>query len=398
MYYQKKNSDFKILIVDDVPKNIQVVGNILLKENYQITYTQTGIQAISMANDNDFDLILLDVMMPNMDGYEVCKILKSSNKTKNIPVIFLTAKTDNESIIKGFEVGGVDFLTKPFNAKELLARVKTQLDLKEKTELQEKANAELALKNQQITASIRYAHPLQCAFLPSQANIKKYFNDFFILNKPKDIVSGDFYWLSNKDDKTYFSVSDCTGHGVPGAFISILGITSLNEIINKYNNLSSAEILVKLREIVISSLHQAGELNQTRDGIDMAFCIYDHQTKILQFSGANNPLYIIRDNELIETKGDKMPIGIYTDERKDFSNHDFQMQKNDMIYIFSDGYIDQFGGENNKKFKSNSFKKLILEIHQKPMNEQKQILEQTIIDWMGNFEQIDDILVMGVQF
>ncbi|MBT3209320.1 MAG: response regulator [Bacteroidetes bacterium] len=389
--------DNTILIVDDTPENIDILVELL--EDFNTKIAICGEDALEAAfEDPTPDIALLDIMMPGMDGYEVCRRLRANEKTKDIPVVFLTAKTQKQDIIKGFEAGGQDYLTKPFDSRELIERVKTQLELKEKTAFQIKAKNELAIQNQQITASIRYAHTLQSAFLPNNKKIEKYFDNYFILNKPKDIVSGDFYWLSHKNNNTYFSVSDCTGHGVPGALMSVLGITSLNEIINQYNDLSAAEILTHLRKIVISSLDQTNENNQTKDGIDMVVCKYNHETKVLQFAGANNPLYIIRNDELIVTKGDKMPVGIHANDKVDFTNNDFQMQKNDVIYMFSDGYVDQFGGEYNKKFKSKPFKNLLLEIHQKPMNQQKQILGQNIIDWMGNYEQIDDILVMGVKF
>ena len=259
---------------------------------------------------------------------------------------------------------------------------------------------QIIAQKQAITDSIEYASIIQNALLPPDDFIKYLLPKYFILHKPRDIVSGDFYWLRQKDNKIIIIVADCTGHGVPGAFMSMLGSTLLAEIINTTEILQANEILNELREQVMISLRQTGQEGEAQDGMDLALCILDKENKELQFAGANNPLYIISNSELKEIKGDGMPVGISPEAGKSFTNHVLEIRKGDSIYMFSDGYVDQFGGSQRRKFKSNQFKQLLLDIQDKIMYDQKQILDQTINKWMNyndGCEQIDDILVMGIK-
>lgn len=270
-----------------------------------------------------------------------------------------------------------------------------------------KANKILEMKNelitrqkQEITDSIVYARRIQTAILPPGDYIRNILPHRFILFKPRDIVSGDFYWMKqiNNSGKIIATAADCTGHGVPGAFLSMLGVAFLNEIVSKTTDIQANEILNQLREKVITSLHQTGKLGEAQDGMDIALCVIDLETKKLQYAGANNPLYLLRNNEIREIKGDKMPIGIHSNAHIPFINNELQLEENDRIYLFSDGFADQFGGPKEKKYKYKPFKKLLLKIHSKSMDIQHDILEQEIIDWQGELEQVDDILVMGLQF
>jgi serine phosphatase RsbU (regulator of sigma subunit)/Tfp pilus assembly protein PilF len=249
-------------------------------------------------------------------------------------------------------------------------------------------------QKQEITDSIQYASRIQNALLPPESLLNQ-LADHFILYKPRDIVSGDYYWMTQKDGKTVILAADCTGHGVPGAFMSMLGISFMNEIVNKSDMTQPNKILNKLRENVVHSLHQTGEEGETQDGMDLALCVINNNKTKLQYSGAYNPLFLIRDNELIEYKADKMPIGIYKEKTGSFTNHEIDIREGDTYYIFSDGYVDQFGGPKAKKFMAGKFKDLLLSIFLKPMKEQKEILEKTLEDWKGEIDQIDDILVMG---
>ena len=218
------------------------------------------------------------------------------------------------------------------------------------------------------------------------------------------VQSGDFYWLTNKRGKIIIAVTDCTGHGVPGAFMSMLGSALLNDIVNNIETIQPNLILNELREQVIASLRQTGEENETREGMDIALCILDKENMGLQYAGAYNPLYLIRKGELTEIKADMMPIGISSDAGKSFTNHELTLQKDDALYMFSDGYIDQYGGDNRKKFMKTRFKQLLLDIQDRIMFDQKEILEHTLNEWMGLtgkykeiYEQIDDIIVMGIK-
>jgi serine phosphatase RsbU (regulator of sigma subunit) len=258
---------------------------------------------------------------------------------------------------------------------------------------------EILNQKEEITASITYAKRIQNAVLPLKDHFEKIFSDHFILFKPRDIVSGDFYWIAEDKKKIYFTAADCTGHGVPGAFMSMLGISSLNEIIaNENDNLTANRILNLLREKIKFSLHQTGKEGENKDGMDMALCILHKNKNVLEYAGAYNPLYLIRDGELIEYKADRMPVGIYHVEKGTFTNNEIEIRKNDSIYIFSDGYADQFGGPAQTKFKSANLKKLLLEIHDKPLAEQKQILDERLAKWKGDLEQVDDIIFIGIRF
>jgi serine phosphatase RsbU (regulator of sigma subunit) len=264
-------------------------------------------------------------------------------------------------------------------------------------------NVKLAAQKKEITDSIYYAERIQRAILPHTERIAAKINDYFILFKPKDIVSGDFYWLAENGRKIIITAVDCTGHGVPGAFMSMLGISFLNKIILEDNTLQADRILNELRDDVVSSLKQTGKEGEARDGMDMALVAIDLQKMTMEFAGANNPLYMIRENELTETKADRMPIAYHADSNK-FSNHLIQLNKGDLIYLFSDGYADQFGGPRGKKFKYKLFKNLLIENRDKPMREIKEILVNTIENWKAPdgpdaqiYEQVDDILVIGLR-
>jgi tetratricopeptide (TPR) repeat protein len=281
-------------------------------------------------------------------------------------------------------------------------------------------------QKKEMTDSILYARRIQHAVLPPDAMLQAALNTFFILNKPRDIVSGDFYWATVRNNEVIVAAADCTGHGVPGAFMSMLGTSSLNEIVNKNEHITANEILNKLRANIINSLHQTGKEGEQKDGMDIALCIYNKETFELQYAGANNPIYVVRpltsetefkniliskhddiDNkfkycanekyELVEVKADKMPIGIYAGGDIPFTNNILKLEEGDTVYIFSDGFPDQFGGEKGKKFKYQPFKDTILQNHDKSMAQQRNILDKTIVDWMGKREQIDDILIIGFQ-
>ncbi len=267
-----------------------------------------------------------------------------------------------------------------------------------------KANILLAAQNDkierqkdEITDSIKYAKRIQTAILPSEEMSHELLPEHFIYFRPRDIVSGDYYWMTKIENKVIFTAADCTGHGVPGAFMSMLGVSFLNEIVSKGNNLEPHIILNELRRYVKNTLGQTGKEGEAKDGMDIAMCVLDTDTMKLQYAGAYNPLYICRTGELLEYKADRMPIGIYIREKESFTLHEIDLQKGDTFYIFSDGFVDQFGGENGGKFKAKPFKKLLLSIQEQSMQEQYLTLDRTMTEWRGEMEQIDDIIVIGVR-
>lgn len=276
---------------------------------------------------------------------------------------------------------------------------KANVILEQKNEEISRQRDHIFQQNKEITSSIEYAKRIQTALLPPQELINAIIPESFILFKPRDIVSGDYYWLNQKGNKIISVTADCTGHGVPGAFMSMLGISFLNEIVNvtKPEELRSDQVLNHLRELIITSLRQTGKSGESRDGMDMTICIIDTETLMLDYAGAYNAIYIVRESELIESKPDKMPIGIHVKELDPFTPYSFQLKKGDIIYSCSDGYADQFGGPENNKFRRKNFKDLLLKIKDLPMCQQKETLNQTLMDWMKGYEQVDDILVCGIK-
>lgn len=261
-------------------------------------------------------------------------------------------------------------------------------------------NKELDDINKDITASIRYAKRIQDAILPPDDFVRRHLPNTFILFKPKDIVSGDFYWLEEKDDTVIFAAVDCTGHGVPGAFMSIMGHNLLDRIVGEQKITQPARILDELNKSISDTLRQTDlEDNTVRDGMDIALCAFDRKRAVLQYAGAYNPLWLIRNKELIEIRGNKFPIGnSKTGENNKFTNHEIPLQKGDTIYIFSDGYSDQFGGPSGKKFKSSALKQLLITSQHLDMDEQLSLLNNIIESWRGQHEQVDDILIIGTRY
>jgi serine phosphatase RsbU (regulator of sigma subunit) len=251
-------------------------------------------------------------------------------------------------------------------------------------------------KNQAITDSIQYASRIQTAVLPPLDFISEWGIENFILYKPKDIVSGDFYWGLKKDGKIIIAAGDCTGHGVPGAFMSMLGHAFLDEIVNTTRVENAAMVLNLLRDVIINTLKQKGTIGETRDGMDISMLILDPETGRIDFAGANNPLYLIRNGNMTKILGDRMPIGIHFTTFTPFTNQTLDTLKGDHLYLFSDGYADQFGGPKGKKYMYKPFQDLLLRNHNKPMDLQKEVLDRTFETWKGEREQVDDVLVIGM--
>ncbi|MEN9444627.1 MAG: hypothetical protein RIS47_1517, partial [Bacteroidota bacterium] len=279
-----------------------------------------------------------------------------------------------------------------------LERIKLEQTVNERTwELAQK-NDELAARNNDIMDSIRYAKRIQTAVMPTTQTFEQYLPEHFVFFRPRDIVSGDYYWLGRMGNRTLFTAVDCTGHGVPGAFLSMLGIAFLNEIVSRNPEMTAADILGQLRAQIISSLKQTGQAGGSQDGMDMALCIIDEQSHTVQFSGANNPLLLYRnDEEALMYKADKMPIGIYQGGQREFTNHTINYQTGDTVYVFSDGYPDQFGEKTNRKYMRKRFKEFLQTIQSYDMQRQQQLIVTEFDSWKGTRDQIDDVLVIGVR-
>ncbi len=325
--------------------------------------------------------------------YETEKITKSDDKiwvqTTLTPIL-----DDNNKVKKLIAID-----SDISNIKRAEKQIQQQKDeIQTQRDFALKQRDEISIQKQEIIDSIIYAKRIQAAILPSKKIIDKILSEYFILYKPRDIVSGDFYWVHQKDKKIIITVADCTGHGVPGAFMSIIGASFINEIVNINNIIQPNEILDNLKGKIINSLQQSSRDDSIRDGMDMSICVIDAENNTLNFAGANNSIYIVRDDELIEVSPDKMPVSIYKNITKPFTNHKIKLTKGDLIYMFTDGYADQFGGEKAKKFKYRQFKQMFLQIREAGMFEQKIILDKTIERWAGDLEQVDDILVLGIRY
>ena len=296
--------------------------------------------------------------------------------------------------------------------------IELEQQVQERTSVVERQNKALAEINKDITDSIRYAKRIQMAILPSQLTVESHLPDSFILYRPKDIVSGDFYWLRATPETVLFSAVDCTGHGVPGAFMSIVGQNGLNQAVDEYHLRQPGEILEHLNQVVALTLKQREADTQVRDGMDIALCGLNYAKRLLEYSGAYNPLWIVSQTpplvnglplepyarissenlSFYEIKADKQPIGAYVDRKhKQFTNHQIQLHSGDTFYIFTDGYADQFGGPKGKKFKYLPLKRLLMELSSQTMAEQQKSLSEAFDSWKGDLDQVDDVCMLGVR-
>jgi serine phosphatase RsbU (regulator of sigma subunit) len=396
-----------ILYIDDEKDNLTVFYS-TFRRHFQVHLAESGKEGLELMKKDDMHLVIADQRMPEMTGIEFLE--KIIPEYPDCIRMVLTGYSDVEAIIQAINKGRVyRYITKPWNKEELKITIEQALETFQLKRQNRKLVDDLQLANQtlekkvkertrEITDSIKYARRIQNALLPPEDELDKLLPSYFILNKPRNIVSGDYYWVGRKDKKVAVAVADCTGHGVPGAFMSILGIASLNEILNKTEAVRAGEILDQLRIQVIKSLRQTGRTKEAKDGMEIALCVVDFERNLLEYSGAFRPLYLFRDKEFIELKGDSMPIGYYHEEDHIFRNQEMVFRENDMIYMFSDGYVDQLGGPHRKTYKSKQFKELLKNIHRKPLADQKKILESEYKAWKNNMDQIDDILIMGIRF
>jgi len=382
---------------------------------HHIILAHDGMELCQMAIEQRPDLILADLEMPGMDGLDAIQFLKQNQLTRDIPIIVLTIHENFEQVL---QAGAIDFIRKPFEKTHLLLRVRAALKLaeayraidREKLEV-EKRNHQIKKqhestlrqkniiteKNQAMHANLQYAKRIQDAFLPDPYDVEQTLSRYFVLNLPKNVVSGDFYWIDKQNNQLIIAVADGTGHGLSGALMHMMGIIFLNQIIKQQKYSNPAEILGELREYVISSLQQKGKTGEAQGGMDMALCMLDLDQRTIQFAGANNPLYIINNQGLREIRGDRMPVGININYDKPFTNQQIHLQSGDTLYMFTDGYADQFGGDKGKKFRYKYFKELLISNHGISMKKQKEVLHNTFFKWKGDYEQIDDVMVMGIR-
>ncbi len=439
----------KILLVDDEPYVEDMMKQkfraAIREGKIAFEYVSSGFDAIDkLKADDSFDLVLTDINMPGMSGLTLLEKIKENNFF--VKTLVISAYSDLENIRTAMNRGAFDFITKPVDlidlektiyktieeikllkegqkaARELdqalidkakaqqealenlLEKEKIILEQNERLEnlvvertaqLQQQKNL-VEEKNKEILDSIHYASHLQQAILPQSDILNEHLKDHFILYKPKDIVSGDFYWMEKINHTLVVAIADCTGHGVAGALMSMLGVSLLNQIVNEQNEITPSKILDKLHEAVSKSLQQSQ--NNSNQGMDIAICCFDVVNKHLQYAGANRPLVYISNGQLIVIAADKSPIGGTQIERTNgFTNHQLPFNTFENIYLFTDGYADQFGGEYSKKIMTKKLKEILLEIKDMEMAEQKKFLNNFFVAWMKHNEQVDDVLVAGLR-
>jgi serine phosphatase RsbU (regulator of sigma subunit) len=334
------------------------------------------------------DSLLNDNVLRHQNDLET--LYETEKNAKKIAVL-TKDKTIKTTLLIGLTVGFVlllSFLFVLFNRAKLRKRTNEQL---------EKQNAIIEEKNKDITDSINYARRIQEAVLPSAATLKSQFEDAFIFYRPRDIVSGDFWWFTENEGTFYLAVADCTGHGVPGGFMSVMGAAFLSEVINEKKCTSPEEILDVLRLKVIRALKNTGDDNKSvKDGMDIAMATFGAD-RLMKFACANNPIWVVRNGQVIEFPADKFPVGLHTEKIEPFTLREFQLQKDDLVYLFTDGFADQFGGIGGKKFKYKQLKELFASISDFPAAQQHVKVAQAFDNWKGELGQVDDVLVIGIK-
>lgn len=389
----------RILLADDSESNLLYMQQILEIPGTQsdLILARDGQEACKLALQHDPDLFIFDVIMPEMNGIDALVYLKKHFRFKDTPAIMLA---ESESIQSAYEAGATDIIHKPLNQYEILIKFRAAIQLIEFKNQLEPNNKPFS-ENYELTDTavnqkiLHYTKHIQHSIMPSAETIESIVPEHFILNIPKQITGGDFYWFGYNGHRRAIAVADCTGHGLSGALVSMAGMAFLNDVMGRMPNLRPADALLMLRKMFVSLLKPAVDKNESSDGMDISLTILSNDSKKLLFAGANNPVYIIQNNELLQFKGDRMPIGVHLNFERSFTEFEIQVNKGDIVYQFSDGFADQFGGPNNKKFRYKQFQDLLIQIHRKPMMEQKEILLNSFHNWKYGYKQVDDVLVLG---
>ncbi len=414
----------KILVIEDEALIRESILDVLTLNGYETESEPDGEMGLIRAYSLKPDLILCDINMPKISGLDVLKAIRSDEELKHTPFVFLTALSTMADLRAGMNLGAEDYLAKPYHNKELIAIISHQL---KKVEELKKIEKELSRKNindfkvkikeksKGFYDSLNRAKTVQNVILPSNQKMDELFPKHLNYFLPKYTISGDFYWARKLNEVTLIAVADCTGHGIPGALISMASNLSLNNAVDQFGLTKPAEILTKANELFLDFMN-ANQSNISNDGMDICLCSIDTNSKVIRFAGAKRPLYLItkknnfkpinvvnnyseliqEENALYEIKGNNCSIGaeypvFHVEEQV------FEFSKGDIIYLSSDGYVDQFGGESDRKFKPKRLKDILLSIQDKSMSEQKDTLVEEFQNWKGDKEQIDDVTILGIK-
>ncbi|MCP4346481.1 MAG: response regulator [Desulfobacterales bacterium] len=407
-----------ILVVDDSPNQRQLLQLYLKKGGFpDVIYTGSADESFEQLRlsdpdyKTDIDLILMDIMMPEKDGIEACRLIKNAEHLRDIPIIMVSGISELKNLEKAFGAGAMDYITKPVNKSDLLVRVRSALKLKHETDARKareheltemtrqlkEMNKELGHTNKKIMDSIRYARTIQNSLLPNSDNVKACLPNSFFIWLPRDVVGGDLFHVDSFKDGIIIAVLDCTGHGVPGAFTTMIASSGLRRITRTEECYDPAEILKRLNFIVKTSLQQDTEYAYSDDGLDAAICfVADRQ---LIFAGARLPLFYIRNDELIVIKGDRHSIGYKrSDLNFNFTNHIIRIEKGMSFYMSTDGFTDQPGGERMKRLGTPRFRELLKENALLSFEKQEKLLIRAFEEFRGEYERVDDVTVAGFGF
>jgi len=418
---------YHILAVDDEIINLQVLVNHLSLHGYSVTRAMTGKEALEIlqAPNKSVDIVLLDVMMPHMSGYEVCRKIRQFYSASELPIIMLTAKSRLDNLLEGLESGANDYITKPFSSEEVLERIRVHLqllnanrELKNANEMLEdysktleqkvaERTRDLKEKNRLIMDSMHFAQRIQQAILPQEEKISAVFPGYFIVFKPKDIVSGDFYWFEQEGDKLFIAAVDCTGHGVPGALMAVMGSTILNKLVEEQKIYEPALILEYLHKDIRAALKQQQDVRHIDTaGMDVCLCLIEKnqytEMKKITVASAHLSLFIVKNTDkadILEIKGDRKPIGglqVKAEAERKFTQKEIDLHTGDMIYLTSDGFAHQ-NDRQDKKYGKKRLKQYLQKIASLPVQKQREKLVQELKTHMGTEEQRDDITVVGVR-
>ncbi len=395
-------SDFIVLVVDDTEANVDILVETLGKE-YEMCVALNGEDALEQVQTEKPDLILLDIMMPGMDGYEVCKRLKQDPETRDIPIIFLTAMAEEQDEAKGLSLGAVDYVIKPFSSNLVHARINNQLELKRhrdqlEVQIKERTRAEQRLKEalKVITSSIQYASRIQRSILPEESLLQTVFKDYFVLWEPRDVVGGDIYWCDEWGDGVLFVLCDCTGHGVPGAFVSLIAIGALERAKTTVNPGDVGGLLTRMHQLVQQTLGQETKSGDSDDGLELGAFWVAPDWKQMIFSGARFDLFITEDHSIRRIKGNRKGMGYRRiPPAQEYEDHTVTLLPGLRFYMISDGFTDQVGGSKRLMFGVKRFQNLLISLQDLSLVEQKERIRQALIEYQGSENRRDDITVVG---